>query len=590
MDTSWMYTAPRASKQYTNGVEYFLDFAFEKSSQSETILCPCIDCQSLLFVKRAVVYDHLICSGFKRGYLNWKDHEEVHEEAPLGGVEAFDACVKENFKLKAAVLSTISDFPGYANLSRWSNKGEYACPVCAYDKTSKWLDHGRKWCYMGHQRWLEHDHCWRKDIRSFDGNKDLRHAPIPHAGDDVLNEIENIDLNNENDFRGYANLSGWSTKGEYACPIKFIGMKSYDCHMSMQEYLPIALRGTLPDHVSTVLIELCDFFRDLCTLKSYVNNKACPEGSIAEGNTKISLKENIGHVGYLSLSLKRFIASNLVNGLESGNTQEVLSYYGSLKEVVKLNYSGKIRMVLFKCDWVDVNKGCKRDKFGITLVNFSHLTHSGSDIHDDPFVFASQVDKVFYAKDPQLEGWLVVRHVKVKDAFNMGCNSDQNNLYSILDTCDVPSLHRNEVDGDDEIDVTESTEDKEDEEEEEDTYQLKFIKLTYKSFNNKLNRMGKRIHIVSTKEVVQPAESTNQGQNILSDASDPSVDKYILQGAKKRVRGPTKKKEIWNLASDEKVLVTFNELCQPIEDEGNELTNFLRTLVRMPQHIGIHYP
>ncbi|GJY67958.1 retrovirus-related pol polyprotein from transposon TNT 1-94 [Tanacetum coccineum] len=63
-----------------------------------------------------------------------------------------------------------------------------------------------------------------------------------------------------------------------------------------------------------------------------------------------------------------------------------------------------------------------------------------------------------------------------------------------------------------------------------------------------------------------------------------------MLGAKKRVRGPTKKKEIWNLASDEKVLVTFNELCQPIGDEGNELTNFLGTLVRMPQHIRIHYP
>ncbi|GJR11103.1 hypothetical protein Tco_0793755 [Tanacetum coccineum] len=84
MDRSWMYTAPRASKRYTNGVEYFLDFAFEKSSQNGTILCPCIDCQSLLFAKRAVVYDHLICSGFKRGYLYWKDHGEVHEAAPLG--------------------------------------------------------------------------------------------------------------------------------------------------------------------------------------------------------------------------------------------------------------------------------------------------------------------------------------------------------------------------------------------------------------------------------------------------------------------------------------------------------------------------
>ena len=49
--------------------------------------------------------------------------------------------------------------------------------------------------------------------------------------------------------------------------------------------------------------------------------------------------------------------------------------------------------------------------------------------------------------------------------------------------------------------------------------------------------MGKRIRIVSTKEVVQPAESTNQGENISSEASDPSevapseaADKSLLQG------------------------------------------------------------
>nr|GEW00583.1 hypothetical protein [Tanacetum cinerariifolium] len=535
-----------------------------------------------------------------------------------GGIETFDACARENFKLKVAVLSTISDFPGYANISGWSTKGEYACPV---------------------------------DIRSFDGNKDLRHAHIPHSEDDVLNEIKNIDLNNKNDFRGpwkkkriFFELPYWKSLllphkldvmhiKKNLNERKLIGMKSYDCHMLMQEYLPIALCGTLPDHVSIVLIELFIHLvrevrlggptrfhwmypieRDLCTLKSYVNNKACPEGSIAEGQHFHS--ELPSHKRKKSAAYKideKLLAQAHLNGLESGlpflpknhknslksqnsrvvvtvldssNTQEVLSYYGSLKEVVKLNYSGKLRVVLFKYDWVDVNKGCKRDNFGITLVNFSHLTHSGSDIHDDPFVFASQVDKVFYAKDPRLEGRLLVRHVKVKDAFNMGCNSDQNILYLIPNTCDVPSLHRNEVDGDDEIDVTKNKKLR--------TSDPVFIILIYKLFINKLNRMGKRICIVSTKEVVQPAESTNQGQNISSDASDeasdPSVDKSILQGAKKRVIGPTKKKEIWNLASDEKVLVTFNELCQPIGDEGNELTNFLRTLVRMPQHIGIHYP
>ncbi|PWA66565.1 ADP-ribosylation factor 3 [Artemisia annua] len=52
--------------------------------------------------------------------------------------------------------------------------------------------------------------------------------------------------------------------------------------------------------------------------------------------------------------------------------------------------------------------------------------------------------------------------------------------------------------------------------------------------------MGKRICIVSTKEVVQPAKSTNQGENISSEASDPSADKSLLQAllniAKKEMR------------------------------------------------------
>ncbi|GMI78906.1 hypothetical protein HRI_001559900 [Hibiscus trionum] len=47
------------------------------------------------------------------------------------GVETYDVLKKENFNLRAALLWTINDFPAYANLSRWSTKGRYACPCCA---------------------------------------------------------------------------------------------------------------------------------------------------------------------------------------------------------------------------------------------------------------------------------------------------------------------------------------------------------------------------------------------------------------------------------------------------------------------------
>ena len=46
---------------------------------------------------------------------------------------------------------------------------------------------------------------------------------------------------------------------------KIHGLKSHDCHIIMQKLLPLALRKTLPKEVSTVLIELSNFFETLCS-------------------------------------------------------------------------------------------------------------------------------------------------------------------------------------------------------------------------------------------------------------------------------------------------------------------------------------
>ncbi|KAL4583288.1 hypothetical protein LXL04_007858 [Taraxacum kok-saghyz] len=120
------------------------------------------------------------------------------------------------------------------------------------------------------------------------------------------------------------------------------------------------------------------------------------------------------------------------------------NYYGKLTDIIKLNYSGIIRAVLFRCDWVDINRGVMKDG-GTTLVNFSYKDHTGANLTDDPFVFASQVDKVFYSTDSKHMGWEVVRHVKLRDAFDMGVADDD------INGDDVPILHRI---GDDGINVT----------------------------------------------------------------------------------------------------------------------------------------
>ncbi|KAL4563635.1 hypothetical protein LXL04_027680 [Taraxacum kok-saghyz] len=435
---------------------------------------------------------------------------------------------------------------------------------------------------------------------------------------------------------------------------KLIGMKSYDCHMLMQEYFPIALRGALPDHVTSAIIELGDFFRSICykdltevdlqyleskvsitlrklekifppsfftvmvhlvihlvrevklggpvryrwmyfierqlsTLKSYIRNRAHPEGSTAEGylaqesltfcSRYLSGVETIftrpirnddegdqneieernmlcpgrplGRKKHLRILLrKRKRSSNIVLdemslaqahryvlcNVESvspfreehkrivkgqnrshrlneyainkihckqfsewfkkrvarmeeqsdqalteeikwlargplSNVQQysgyivkgyrfhtrkrkeflqtqnsgvavmaksenysssrdrrpvegVNNYYGKLTDIIKLNYSGIIRIVLFGCEWVDINRGVKKDG-GTTLVNFSY--------------------KVFYSTDSKHMGWEVVRHVKLRDVFDMGVADDD------INGDDVPNLHRI---GDDGIDVT----------------------------------------------------------------------------------------------------------------------------------------
>ncbi|GJT78536.1 hypothetical protein Tco_1045261, partial [Tanacetum coccineum] len=94
---------------------------------------------------------------------------------------------------------------------------------------------------------------------------------------------------------------------------------------------------------------------------------------------------------------------------QKGNTRPVVvNYYGSLKDIIKLNYSGK------------------------------------------------------------LEGWLVVRHVKVTDAFNMRCDNDDNSPASSSCTLDIPNLDRVGVDADEVVDGTLVIESKEEVDEDED--------------------------------------------------------------------------------------------------------------------------
>ncbi|CAN1145105.1 hypothetical protein LINPERHAP2_LOCUS14509 [Linum perenne] len=114
--------------------------------------------------------------------------------------------------------------------------------------------------------------------------------------------------------------------------------------------------------------------------------------------------------------------SGVVVVSETSTSQDDIEYFGKINDIIELNYYERFRVVLFKCDWVDVERGngVKKDKFGYTLVNFSRLVHTRVHLSDEPFVFTSQVEQVFYIQDAIQSDWNVVVRVKPRDTYAIG--------------------------------------------------------------------------------------------------------------------------------------------------------------------------
>ena len=47
--------------------------------------------------------------------------------------------------------------------------------------------------------------------------------------------------------------------------LKLVGLKSHDCHVLMQQLLPVAALGILPKKVRLAITRLCFFFNAICS-------------------------------------------------------------------------------------------------------------------------------------------------------------------------------------------------------------------------------------------------------------------------------------------------------------------------------------
>ncbi|XP_012575366.1 uncharacterized protein [Cicer arietinum] len=84
MDKEWTKLA-RESKEYQNGVDFFLDYAYTKGKpRGKEISCPCAECYNTNWFTRKVVRNHLIALGFRKGYDFWVRHgEEIRKPNDL---------------------------------------------------------------------------------------------------------------------------------------------------------------------------------------------------------------------------------------------------------------------------------------------------------------------------------------------------------------------------------------------------------------------------------------------------------------------------------------------------------------------------
>ncbi|KAK7279834.1 hypothetical protein RJT34_24892 [Clitoria ternatea] len=288
------------------------------------------------------------------------------------GIDVFDAYSCEYFKLRAIIFCTINDFPAYGNLAGYSVKGHKACPICEEGTCYHQMYHGKKTVYLGHRRFLRHDHPYRKLKKAFHGSQENVIAPVALTGDQVYEKVKDINVvlgkkqkrqaTEKNVWKKrsiFFDLPYWPSLDVRHCidvmhveknvcdsvigtllniqgktkdrvssrqdmvdmgirdslapitigqrtylppachtlsknerkslcqclhgvkvpqgyssnikklvsmkDLKLIGLKSHDCHVLMQQLLPVAIRDILPKNVRVTITKLCFFFNAICS-------------------------------------------------------------------------------------------------------------------------------------------------------------------------------------------------------------------------------------------------------------------------------------------------------------------------------------
>ena len=100
------------------------------------------------------------------------------------GVPAHDVSKdagNRDFTLRAMLLWTIHDFPGYGTVGGFSHQGYAACPWCGVDLGAEHSTELGKQTYAGTRRWLPEGHPYRSEEMKDHFNGSVETRPKPRA-------------------------------------------------------------------------------------------------------------------------------------------------------------------------------------------------------------------------------------------------------------------------------------------------------------------------------------------------------------------------------------------------------------------------
>ncbi|KAH9803018.1 hypothetical protein KPL71_001620 [Citrus sinensis] len=198
------------------------------------------------------------------------------KELWINGVEVYDALSESTFNLRTILMWTINDFPAYANLSGWSTKGKLACPNLLVRHNLDVMHIEKNICdsivstLLNIKGKTKDGLNSRLDLKRLDIRKDLH----PKKENNVLKlPAASHTLSKKEKLIFCKRLASLKLPDGYGSNIakcisvdecKVVGLKSHDCHVLMQQLIPVALRGILPKGPRKAIFRLCAFFNELC--------------------------------------------------------------------------------------------------------------------------------------------------------------------------------------------------------------------------------------------------------------------------------------------------------------------------------------